>query len=122
MKKRFLSIFFAFMLIFSLFASCKDKNESTIKTYTVKIYTPLYLYPKSLLFYHYGENTIGDFYVITREVHDREIVGPITLKDAKEDYLFCGWFTDEDYIYQWNPLTDEVRCDLSLYSKWEKIT
>lgn len=120
MKKRFLSILFAIMLICTLFAGCK--KEEVIKTYTVKIHTPLYVYPKSKLFYHYGENAIGDYYVITREINEGGIVGKIELKDIKDTYRFCGWFTEEDYIYQWNPLKDEVRCDIILYSKWEKLT
>ena len=121
MKKRFLSIIFAIMLICTLFAGCKNKENETTETHTVKLFTPLYLYPNSI-FYRYGENTVGDFYVITKEVNDGEVIGSITLQNIKEDsYRFCGWFSDKEYIYQWNPVKDEVRCDLIPYSKWEKI-
>ena len=122
MKKRFLSIIFAVILICTLFAGCKDKEEETIETHTVKLFTPLYLFSSLSIFDRY-EHAFGDYYVITKEINDGEVIGSITLQNIKEDsYRFCGWFSDKEHIYQWNPVKDEVRCDLILYSKWEKIT
>lgn len=112
MKKLFLSIIFAIMLICTLFAGCKDK------TYTV---TAISRIPDD----NPSATTIAELLLnqtITIKVKENSIIGAISLPADTSGYIFRGWFTDESYTYQWNTATDIVIGDMTLYAKWEKIT
>ena len=117
MKKRFLSIFFAFILIFSLFASCKKPDNP--KMHTVTVYSLNAVYKFSLF-----DKVIDGFRILEQfEIEDGKVIGTLDLGDYKTTtYRFCGWYTDKYYTEQWNTHKDEVHCDLTLYAKWEKIT
>ena len=39
----------------------------------------------------------------------------------KEGYEFGGWFTSKDFIYQWEPNSDLVTGDMTLYAKWTGV-
>ncbi|MBR4202072.1 MAG: InlB B-repeat-containing protein [Candidatus Methanomethylophilaceae archaeon] len=41
---------------------------------------------------------------------------------GKEGYEFGGWFTGKDYVYQWNPTSDLVTGDMTLYAKWTGVS
>lgn len=115
MKKRFLSIIFAIMLICTLFAGCKED------THTVKAMSPTMPYPKSILEITGDGNTRYLYHVATVKVEDGDVIGNIDLGDYNNHWRFLGWYTDESYTYQWNTATDEVHSDLTLYAKWEEI-
>lgn len=110
MKKRFLSILFALMLICTLFVGCKEETY----TVTAKSYLPNSTSNVKTL----------DELLITKtvkiEVGANDVIGDIPTPNPTS-YRFCGWYTDPSYTYQWNTATDIVVGDMTLYAKWEKI-
>lgn len=119
MKKCFLSILFAVVLIFSLFSGCKEEKQTfTVTAISIEYYKRENMSSStSQLLDKYGPSSP----IATRVVEKGEVVGHINLHHDRETYKFLGWYTDEDYIYQWNPYKDAVMCDLTLYAKWEKL-
>ena len=114
MKKRFLSIIFAVMLICALFTGCKDKNK--IKNYTVTI-----------VYNTISENDYSAEALrirlqgsIQKEVEAGSTIGYIGLPTTT-NYRFSGWYTDTSFTYQWNTAVDIVVGDMALYAKWEQI-
>lgn len=109
MKKRFLSMLFAIMLICTLFAGCKEE------IYTVTAVSRV----------AQDGSIVGlSNETIVIEVEKDSIIGNIPINISpfiKDKYRFCGWFTDESYTYQWNTATDIVVGDMTLYAKWEEI-
>ena len=113
MKKRLLSILFAFMLICTLLIGCKKE------TYTVTIVSHVSDDNPAA---YIDELIINTFFKQTEfEIAANSVIGDIDLP-SPTTYRFCGWFTDEDYTEQWSLYKDEVRSDLTLYAKWEKLT
>ena len=58
-------------------------------------------------------------------VEDGEVIGsaPINPQYGTGDlYRFVGWFTEKECINQWDLYRDEVKSDLTLYPKYEKIS
>lgn len=39
---------------------------------------------------------------------------------VKEGFDFVGWYTELEYINQWNLYNDYVKSNMTLYAKWEK--
>ena len=42
-------------------------------------------------------------------------------KPTKEGYEFGGWFTEKEFIYRWEPNSDPVTGDMTLYAKWTGV-
>lgn len=118
MKKRTLSVLFVLILAFSLLTGCKNE---TSKTYTVTVHSPETVYPNTLDKYHY--RVIDGFRVLYElEVKEGDVIGSLNLGNYQENkYRFLGWYTNEEYTEQWSLYKDEVRCNLSLYAKLERI-
>lgn len=119
MKKRTLSVLFVLILAFSLLTGCKNE---TPKMYTVTVYSLDKAYPHTLLSTQYP--VVNGFIEIRKiKVEDGVVIGALDLKSFynADKYRFCGWYTDESYSSQWNLYKDEVRCNLSLYAKLERI-
>lgn len=61
----------------------------------------------------------------TRKVTDGSIIGNVEIEDTVTvdgvTYRFSGWFTDKSYGIQWNLMSDTVKGDMTLYSKWEAV-
>lgn len=117
MKKRLLSVLFAACLVFIFFTGCKDKPN----LYTVTVYSSEKAYPNDLRQYMYKK--VDGFIILQQlEIESGSVLGNVGKGNyLKDKYRFCGWYTDKDYTEQWNLYKDEVRSDMTLYAKWEKI-
>ena len=45
------------------------------------------------------------------------VIGDLDV-DLREGYTFEGWYTETDFIYQWDTATTIVEGDMTLYAKW----
>lgn len=41
--------------------------------------------------------------------------------DANKNYRFIAWYTEPEYLYQWNFNEDRIWRDITLYAKWVEI-
>ena len=40
---------------------------------------------------------------------------------TREGYVFAGWYTDENCVYQWDFAVSQVSQSMTLYAAWEAI-
>lgn len=112
MKKRFLLMICTILLICCLLTGCKKTCTVTIVSTPVEITNSQGTYAQFNPDKKYNKT-------FTIEVEQGGIVGSIDVS-APEYVTFCGWYTDKSYTYQWNPATDTVKGDMTLYAKWER--
>lgn len=41
--------------------------------------------------------------------------------DANKNYRFVAWYTEPEYLYQWNFSEDRIWRNITLYAKWVEI-
>lgn len=41
--------------------------------------------------------------------------------NADKNYRFIAWYTEPEYLYQWNFAEDRIYRDLTLYAKWVEL-
>lgn len=41
--------------------------------------------------------------------------------DANKNYRFVGWYTEPEFLYQWNFSEDRVYRNMDLYAKWVEV-
>lgn len=41
--------------------------------------------------------------------------------DANKNYRFIAWYTEPEYLYQWNFNEDRIWRDITLYAKWVEL-
>ncbi|MCM1218217.1 MAG: InlB B-repeat-containing protein [Lachnospiraceae bacterium] len=116
MKKNFCRLL-TILLLISVVAFCF--SGCTNQKYTVTFMS--YVSKPTL---HISGRIEYDTY-LTKQVEEGAIIGDVEVEDTMEiggtTYKFCGWFTDKSYGIQWNLMSDTVKGDITLYSKWEAL-
>lgn len=119
MKKticRILTILLLFTAIAFCFSGCTKSYTVTIMAYVKN--------PEFSLFISQQNKKVYGVYE-TRKVTDGSIIGDVEIEDTVMvdgvTYRFSGWFTDKSYGIQWNLMSDTVKGDMTLYSKWEAV-
>lgn len=41
--------------------------------------------------------------------------------DSNKNYRFVAWYTEPEYLYQWNFSEDRIYRDITLYAKWVEL-
>ena len=121
MKKfaKILSLIVIFSALACIFVSCNSnqKADHTVTFMTVSSITYTKTTGMICSYVSKSKNKIS--------VKDGEIIGPAPV-DTKYGsgtlYRFIGWYTEKDYINRWDLYKDEVRSDLTLYPKYERIS
>lgn len=120
MKKTICRLLIVLML-FSAFTLCF--TACTEKTYTVTMMAYIKNPEFSLSISQQNKKVYGVYE--TRKVSDGSIIGDVEIEDTVivdgVTYRFSGWFTDKSYGIQWNLMSDTVKGDMTLYSKWETV-
>lgn len=122
--KKFLTLCLSFcLLIGCCFCLSACGNVDKPKTYNVSLvahYTFQYNTDSN------GNETIKVIYKEpkTIKVNENDLLCNYTLPDDPTDLVntdihFVGWYTEKDYVYLWNPYTDRINSDLTLYAKYE---
>lgn len=112
MKKRFLATICTILFICCFLTGCRKTCTVTIVSTPVEITNSQGTYAQFNPDKKYNKT-------FTIEVEQGGIVGSIDVS-APEYVTFCGWYTDKSYTYQWDPATDTVKGDMTLYAKWER--
>lgn len=101
--------------------ACGDDDKDTKEVYRVTLKSTVNLNADGKMT---GLSMQGIFCYI--DVEDGDVIGTVEIDSQRlntlnnNGYTFYGWFTDQSYTIQWNTLTDPVKCNMTLYAKWEK--
>ena len=119
MKKTFCRLLVILML-FSVITLC---FTACTKSYTVTLLAYIKNPEFSISISQQNKKVYGVYE--TRTITDGSIIGDVEIEDTVivdgVTYRFSGWFTDKSYTIQCNLMSDTVKGDMTLYSKWETV-
>lgn len=100
-----------------MFVGCKQ-NKNTYSVTFMKASRISYSSYNSKITYTYISNS-------TIEIEKNEVIGTNNAPDTQylngRTYRFIGWYTDKEFNYMWDLSKDEVKSDLILYPRYQKI-
>ena len=100
-----------------------DENLTRLYSFTTMPSTDITLYAK------WANNDTNVIRYVTNGGYNDEknpttyLTGDVLYLNAptKENYVFMGWYLDENYQTQIDTITRDMDSDLRLYAKWEKV-
>ncbi len=113
--KRFKKIFVLVLVVCAasfMFAGCGDSSNHTVT----------FMKATSIVSIK-GKIQCSYVSVKTISVEDGGVIGsaPVNTQNGSF-YRFAGWYTEKECLNQWNLYKDEVRSNLTLYPKYEKVS